>query len=286
MIVYNHPPGGRPSFFFFESRDLMSWRETSVLEDEFECPNLIVLPVDGNSGDLRWVIWGSSSEYRIGSFDGSRFRPDGQGKLRTHHGPFTASQVFANAPAGRVVQVGWAHCCNFDREFSQMASFPLDLSLRSTPAGVRLHAELVEEIGSLRLDGWQWRDVAVGDGALSMGDSAGPAEILIDLDPGSARFLELSGSGLEASVDLRTGQVRVQDTHAIVPVTGIGCSFTCCWMSPSVELTINRGSSYFLGERAALEVRPRTPLRLNAKGGTFRITKAEAYPLMSIHEKA
>ncbi|HET6484988.1 MAG TPA: glycoside hydrolase family 32 protein, partial [Spirochaetia bacterium] len=169
MIVYNHPPGGRPGFYFFESRDLTSWAETSVLEDQFECPNLVVLPVDGNPSDSRWVIWGSSSEYLVGSFDGSRFHPDGQGKLRTHHGPFTASQVFANAPVGRVVQVGWAHCCNFDREFSQMASFPLELSLRSTGAGVRLHAEFVEEIRSLRLDGWQWSDVAIEVGALLIG---------------------------------------------------------------------------------------------------------------------
>ena len=53
MVVYNQPPDGERSFFFFESKDLKNWTETSVLEDMYECPNLFELPVDGDSNKRR-----------------------------------------------------------------------------------------------------------------------------------------------------------------------------------------------------------------------------------------
>ena len=124
MVVYNRPPGGEHSFHFFASRDLRSWHETGVLPGMYECPNLFRLPVDGDPHRQRWVVWGSATEYLVGDFDGDRFIPDTGERLRTHHGAFSASQVFANAPAGRIVQIGWAHCCNYAHEFCQMASFP------------------------------------------------------------------------------------------------------------------------------------------------------------------
>jgi len=111
-----------------------------------KCPNLFQLPVDGNQADVRWVTWGSSTEYRIGKFDGRVFVPEGNRKYRAHFGEQSASQVFANAPGGRIVQIAWAHVCDYDGEFSQMASFPLELSLRTTPDGVRLYAEQFSQL--------------------------------------------------------------------------------------------------------------------------------------------
>ena len=146
LVVFNQPPGRAGGFYFFESRDLKNWTETGVLDDMFECPNLFQLPVDGNEADTRWVTWGSSTEYRIGKFDGRVFVPEGNRKYRAHFGEQSASQVFANAPGGRIVQIAWAHVCDYDGEFSQMASFPLELSLRTTPDGVRLYAEQFSQL--------------------------------------------------------------------------------------------------------------------------------------------
>ena len=58
------------------------------------------------------------------------------GKCRLHHGAYSDSHVFAQAPRGRIVQTGWAHTCDSDTTFSQMASFPLELSLKTTLEGV------------------------------------------------------------------------------------------------------------------------------------------------------
>jgi sucrose-6-phosphate hydrolase SacC (GH32 family) len=104
LVVYNQA-GGRNGFYFYESKDLKSWQEMGVLQDMFECPNLFQLPVDGDPDRPKWVTWGFDTAYHVGTFNGKTFLPDGA-KLRTHYGQFNASQVFANAPAGRIVQVG------------------------------------------------------------------------------------------------------------------------------------------------------------------------------------
>ncbi|MCX6877633.1 MAG: hypothetical protein NTW21_28060 [Verrucomicrobia bacterium] len=51
----------------------------------YECPNLFQLPVDGKHEDLRWVTWGSSTEYLIGKFNGKVFVPEGGKPLRSIH---------------------------------------------------------------------------------------------------------------------------------------------------------------------------------------------------------
>ena len=72
-------------------------------------PQPVPLPVDGNQADMRWVIWGSGTEYRIGKFNGRAFVPTTTADSARITGHFSASQVFANAPGGRIVQIGWAH---------------------------------------------------------------------------------------------------------------------------------------------------------------------------------
>lgn len=283
MIVYNQPPGCPRSFHFFESRNLRDWAETSVLENMFECPNLFPLPVDGNPPDRRWVIWGSSTEYLLGDFDGSRFLPDGQGLLRTHIGPYTASQVFANAPGGRIVQIGWAHCCNFDMEFSQMAAFPLELSLASTPEGVRLRAHFVPELAGLRLEGWRRSDVTIGSGlSLQAGDTSRALEVLAEIEAGDARAIQIAGASLDIRYEPTQGRLRVQDQ-----VVGIGgrsdrLSLHLLLDTASVEVIVGEGERYVIAERSWRDLRPDTPLQITAYGGSARAHRLEVYPLKPI----
>jgi len=109
MVIYNKMqlPEARRSFFFFDSKDLKTWNETSVLEDMYECPNLLEMRLDGDAAKPLWITWGASTEYRVGKFDGKTFAPIHDGKHLTHHGDYYAPQVFDNAPDGRKIQMGW-----------------------------------------------------------------------------------------------------------------------------------------------------------------------------------
>ena len=287
MVVYNRPPGGEHSFFFFESKDLRSWHETGVLEGMYECPNLFRLPVDGDPTRQRWVVWGSSTEYLVGDFDGNRFIPDSGERLRTHHGPFSASQVFANAPAGRIVQIGWAHCCNYDHEFCQMASFPLQLDLRTTAAGVRLFARFIPELRRLRLSRWEAAGVAVGARrSYHTGDTSLPLEMLLEATAAPGATLVVSGSELELTWHAASGDFRLQGERVTIPDPAPGGRFSLHLLLdvPSVEAVVNDGAAYVIQERDYRRLEPAVPLRIAARGGDITLHRVQVYPLRSIHD--
>ena len=289
MVVYNRPPGGEHSFFFFESKDLRSWRETGVLAGMYECPNLFRLPVDGDPNRQRWVVWGSSTEYLIGDFDGQRFVADTGQRLRTHHGAFSASQVFANAPAGRIVQIGWAHCCNYAHEFCQMASFPLQLSLRTTAAGVHLFAQFIPELRRLRLGGWEKEGVTVGAGtSYRTGDSSGPLEMLLEATATPGATLVVSGSELELTWHAASGNFRLQGERVTIPdpVPDGQISLHLLLDIPSVEAVVNDGACYVIQGRDYRRLDPAVPLRIAARGGEITLHRVQVYPLRSIHGNA
>ena len=284
MVVYNHPPGSERSFFFFESKDLQSWAETSVMEGMYECPNLFQLPVDDDPAKRRWVIWGSSTEYMIGDFDGNRFVADTGQRLRTHYGAFSASQVFANAPEGRIVQIGWAHCCNYTHEFCQMASFPLHLSLRTTAAGVRLFAQFIPELPRLRLEGWMREGLTVGSGlCYSTADSSRPLEVLLEAEAAPNATLVISGGDLELTWHAESGNLWLQKERVVIPALEGIMSLHLLLDTPSVEAVVNDGACYVIQERDYRHLAAGTPLRIGARGGDITLHRLQVYPLQSIH---
>ena len=42
----------------------------------WECPELFELPVDGDKNHTKWVMYGASGTYMLGSFDGQTFTPE------------------------------------------------------------------------------------------------------------------------------------------------------------------------------------------------------------------
>ena len=284
MVVYNQPPGGINGFYFFESYDLRNWKEMSVLEDFWECPNLFPLPVDGNKADMRWVIWGSNTEYLIGKFNGRAFIPDGDHKFHTFNGMYSASQVFANAPGGRIIQIGWAHVCDYDMEFSQMASFPLELSLRTTSKGISLFSEFIPELSNLRMDGLSKKNLILKAGEpFRIGNVSQPMEILLEFQPGRISGISLNGAELSISWNAMSQELDVLSTKVkLKPENGLVQLHILLDIS-SVEVTTNRGENYIIKGRNFLNLPSRSPLEIRADGGDVKIQLMEIYPLKSIH---
>ncbi len=284
MVVYNQPPGGKHGFYFFESRDLKNWAEMSVLEDMFECPNLFQLPVDGNKADMRWVTWGSNTEYLIGKFNGRAFVPDDNRRLRAHYAQYSASQVFANAPGGRIVQIGWAHVCDYDTVFSQMASFPLELSLRTTAEGVRLYANFIPELAKLRNQGRTQNDVVVKTGApLKVGDISQPAEIIAEFTTGSTSRVSLAGAELNVSWTAQSQELEVNGEKVRQSPKDGRVTLHILLDIPSVEVVSGGGESYIIKGRDYRKLGDKSPMEIRVEGGDVTFSRLEIYPLRSIH---
>lgn len=149
MAVYDEREAYGQNITFHTSTDLKHWTEQSHLPGYYECPELFPLAVDGHRDQTHWVVFAADARYAIGRFDGRAFTPAHEGKHRVHWGKYYASQTFSDAPDGRRIQVGWVQVAMPGMPFNQTFSFPHELTLRSTPDGVRLFAKPVAEIEKL-----------------------------------------------------------------------------------------------------------------------------------------
>ena len=281
MVVYNQS-AGRNGFYFFESKDLKNWSEMSVLDDMYECPNLFQLSVDGNKADVRWVTWGSDTAYLVGNFNGKAFIPDG-GKHRTHFGDQSASQVFANAPRGRIVQICWAHPCDYDGEFSRMTAFPLDLCLRTTPEGVRLYADFIPELAVLRNPGSVQKDVVVKAAVpLKVGDVAQPAEIIAEFATGSVSRVTFTGAEVNINWNAQAQELEVNGERIKLSPTNGRVALHILLDIPSVEVVTGCGD-YIIKGRDYRKLGEKSPVEIRVDGGDAKFTRLEVYPLKSIH---
>jgi fructan beta-fructosidase len=153
---------------FFTSGDLKSWEFQSKLECFHECPELFELPVDGDTNNKRnpasreskWILYGGSGDYLIGSFDGRQFKSETD-PIRFHYGNcFYASQTFNNIPKkdGRRIQIAWGRVAMPEMPFNQMMLFPVTLRLRTTEEGAQMFAIPIREIETLHKRDWQWKN--------------------------------------------------------------------------------------------------------------------------------
>jgi levanbiose-producing levanase len=174
---------------FFTSTNLLNWTYASSFGygsylhgGIWECPDFFQLPVDGNPSNKKWVLAisngpssqtdGSSSEYFVGTFDGTTFVSDNPAStvLRNERGKdMYAAMTFSGIPAsdGRRIQLGWMS--NWDYPFSfpttpwkgQM-SVPRELTLKSFAGeGIRLVQTPIAELNMLRGTASSWSNETV-----------------------------------------------------------------------------------------------------------------------------
>ena len=156
-------------FALYGSPDLKRWRHLCALEvaDTGECPDLFELPVDGDPGDTRWVFWGAAGVYRLGSFDGTTFTPETPA-LRCEMGANGyAAQTWSDVPTedGRRIQISWMRNGHFPAmPFNGQMSFPVELTLRTTPQGLRLCRQPVKELELLHRRTLRWQEHRLSPG--------------------------------------------------------------------------------------------------------------------------
>lgn len=162
MVLWGRDPDRRYEFWVFNSADLMHWTKTQTLYGgewmdsggyRYECPGLVELPVEGEDGTA-WVLWGANRLYDVGLFDGREFIPFEQRLSSWREGrknPWYAGQVFAGAPDGRRIWVGWSKVGTpEDSSFTDGFTIPQELTLRRTKAGLRLVRRPFRELEALR----------------------------------------------------------------------------------------------------------------------------------------
>ncbi len=163
MTLYCIPDGDerKKGFSFFNSTDLLTWEFQSHLAGFSDSPDLVELKVNNRPDDLRWLIFEGDGNYVIGKFDGAKFIPESI-RLRSDFGKnFQSPLVWRNIPPtdGRVLQIASLKDGQWPgMPFSGQMTFPGELSLKTTNAGLILVRQPAKEIEILCNKPLSWKN--------------------------------------------------------------------------------------------------------------------------------
>lgn len=209
----------------FTSPNLIDWqqRQTIVLPDATECPDLFPLAVDDDPQDVRWVWWGANGTYLLGDFDGQTFVPQGEPLRYDWGGHSYAAQTWSNVPDddGRRIQIAWLRRPDRtplpDTPFNQCMTFPCELTLRATADGVRLFSQPVRELMALHDDTCCWGNMTLLPGDNPLEAVEGECfHLQATLAPAANGRLRFDLRGVPLTYDAAWGELRCLDT--VVPV--------------------------------------------------------------------
>jgi fructan beta-fructosidase len=160
MMLY-----GSGQYHILTSKNLLEWKdEHHPIAKSYECPDFFELPVDGDKANKKWVLIQGNGNYSIGTFNGTEFTEETK-RAACDVGPnFYATQTWHNTDTGdgRRIQAAWVRGADFpNMPFSQMVSFPCELTLHTTLAGLRVFRKPIAEIATLQGAENKWADLTL-----------------------------------------------------------------------------------------------------------------------------
>ncbi len=268
---------------FLTSKDLKSWELQSRLKCFHECPELFELPVDGDRNNKRWILYGGSGDYLLGSFDGRQFTPEARPIPFQHGNCFYASQTFSNIPIqdGRRIQMAWGRVAMPGMPFNQMMLFPVTLTLRTTEEGPRMFAEPIREIEKLHKRQWRWENkILKPEENLLSGISGELFHIRAELKVGDIQEIGFVIWDVPVVYDVRKQQLSCQNKTATLKAVDGNIRLEILVDRTSIEIFANDGRVYMpigvilAGNSKSLEI--------FSKGGDTEIKSLEVFGLRSI----
>lgn len=182
----------RDGHSIYTSANLKDWKYESHVTGFWECPELFELPIDGNPANTKWVMYGASGTYMLGTFDGKVFTPEA-GKYQYTTGSIYAAQTFTGMPDGRRVQIGWGRINHAGMPFNGMMLLPTELTLRMTRDGLRLFNMPVKEAQQLFSAVRQWGNLTSDEANDLLDEFDGTDELMIKT---TLKLSHATGAGL------------------------------------------------------------------------------------------
>lgn len=231
---------------FYSSTDLKQWEYLSqfgegygVQPNQFECPDFIQLPVDGNKDNMKWVMivninpgcpfGGSATEYFIGDFDGKEFKCDTDKSVtkwldfgKDHY----ATVCFSNT-GDRIIAVPWMSNWQYAnvtpiRQYRGANALPRELSLYTKNCEIYMAANVVKETEALRKSTRNIESLSVeGEtviDSITDGLNSG-VELEMDIVPGKAQtvgfdIMNAKGEKTKIYLDLKSGRAVMDRTES------------------------------------------------------------------------
>jgi len=224
---------------FYSSADLKQWEYLSqfgegygVQPNQFECPDFVQLPVDGNKDNMKWVMivninpgclfGGSATEYFVGTFDGKEFKCDNDKSVtkwldfgKDHY----ATVCFSNT-GDRVIAVPWMSNWQYAnitpiRQNRGANALPRELSLYSKGGEVYMAANVAKEVEALRKETRKVDNFSLkGEQTISDVVAAEECafEVEVDVTPGKSQTVGFDlvndkGEKTKIYLDMKSGRI-------------------------------------------------------------------------------
>ncbi|RHJ82457.1 DUF4980 domain-containing protein [Parabacteroides sp. AM08-6] len=232
---------------FYSSANLKDWTYMSafgngygVQPSQFECPDMVQLPVDGDGNNKKWALivninpgclfGGSATQYFIGDFDGTKFTCDTQPDVvkwmdwgKDHY----ATVCFSNT-GERVIAMPWMSNWQYanivpTQQFRSANALPRELTMYSEGKDIYLAVNPVKELEALRREAKEVPAFSVEKGKelridTLFADNDGAMEIDLDLsaDAGRAGFKLQNGKGeyVDIYLDLKEKKLVMDRVHS------------------------------------------------------------------------
>ncbi len=278
------------NYALFSSPDLKSWSKLCDVRvpGSSECPDFFPLPVDGDAAKLKWVFWTANNRYRLGHFDGKRFRAETE-PLATHFGANRyAAQTYSDIPSadGRRIQIAWMSGGKYPHmPFNQQMSIPAELTLRTFPEGVRLCTLPVREIEQLHEGETTLIAGELKPGKNPLKNLRGELwDMALKVEPGTAEAITLNVRSTPIQFDAKTHKLSCLGHTATIELID-GCL--------TLRVLVDRSSiEIFTADGRAnmafcfLPPKDNQTLDFSCKGGLAKIKQFDMWPMASTWSKA
>jgi len=273
-------------YALFASPNLKQWARLSDVPKLGcgECPDMFELPVDGDPGNRRWVFWGGSGNYLVGTFDGKRFtRQSGPHSARFGANDY-AAQTYSDIPAkdGRRIQLAWMAGGRYPgMPFNQQMTAPRVLTLRTTPEGIRLFIEPVEELKSLRDEAHSFRAATLAPGENPLAELTGRLwDIEAEIEPGEAERVgfEVRGHKIEYVV----GEKKLVALGRTAPVALVDGRLKLRLLVDRASVEVFAGDGRVSMATCFLPEENNQSLGVYAAGGKARVASLVVWKMKSI----
>lgn len=232
---------------FYSSPDLKEWtymsafgKDYGVQPSQFECPDMVQLPVDGNENNKKWALivninpgclfGGSATQYFIGDFNGTEFICDTKPEVvkwmdwgKDHY----ATVCFSNT-GERVIAMPWMSNWQYaniipTRQFRSANALPRELTMYTEGKDIYLAVNPINELDALRKETKEIPAFTIETGkevnvdTLFAGND-GAFEIDINLTPGNDRtgfkLMNDKGEFVDIYFDGKSGKLIMDRVHS------------------------------------------------------------------------
>ena len=224
---------------FYASHNLKDWEYMSAFgkgygaqPNQFECPDFVQLPLDGNKDKMKWVMLvninpgcmfgGSATEYFVGDFNGKEFTCDTEpevAKWLDYGKDHYAAVCFSNT-GERVISIPWMSNWQYAnvtpiRQYRGANGLPRELSLYTKDGQVYVAANVVKEVEALRKDTRSFDPITVkGEYKLDeiVPQTDGAYELEMDITPGASGvagfdLMNAKGEIVKIYLDMKAGRL-------------------------------------------------------------------------------